>query len=178
MSGRAVPVQAAVRPARTLGPAGVLRGTEVGIRARRRHRNAVGLAFSTGSGGPVRRRNNVVTAISTNHGNVSEDLMNRSLPVHLAPTGNVSDRVSPIGNPKMEYLPRHREQIQAELRGLVARWQAAGRPLDESIRHPMTDWARTIGGILRVNGFTDFLQNYGVRRTADDPLRQALGLLG
>ena len=29
-----------------------------------------------------------------------------------------------------------------------------------------------------MNGFTDFLANYSLRRTADDPLRQALGLLG
>jgi len=29
-----------------------------------------------------------------------------------------------------------------------------------------------------VNGFTDFLANYGKRRVADDPLRQGIGLLG
>ena len=29
-----------------------------------------------------------------------------------------------------------------------------------------------------VNGFADFLGNYGVRKTADDPVRKGLGLLG
>ena len=38
--------------------------------------------------------------------------------------------------------------------------------------------ARAIGGILRVNGFRDFLRNYGQRKTADDPVRRGLGLLG
>jgi len=61
---------------------------------------------------------------------------------------------------------------------MVARWLAAGRPLDETVRHPFTDWARTVGGILRCSGFEGFLANYGARRTADDPVRRALGLLG
>jgi hypothetical protein len=123
-------------------------------------------------------RNHLVLAISTNFGSVSEDLMNRALPVHLAPVGNVAERVTPIGNPKHEYLPAHRQRIEAELRGMVERWKAAGRPLDEDVRHPFTDWARTVGGILRVSGFKNFLANYRLRRTADDPVRRGLGLLG
>ena len=31
---------------------------------------------------------------------------------------------------------------------------------------------------MKVNGFTDFLANYGQRKTADDPVRRSLGLLG
>lgn len=136
------------------------------------------LLFSTGTGPPLRRRNDLVLAISTNFGCVSEDLMNRSLPVHLNPVGNVADRVSPIGNPRLEYLPAKKERIAAELRGMVERWKAAGRPLDLEVRHPFSVWAKTIGGILRVNGFRSFLGNYGVRKTVDDPLRKGLGLLG
>ena len=130
------------------------------------------LLFSTGTGPPVRRRNDIVLAISTNFGCVSEDLMNRGLPVHLNPVGNVADRVSPIGNPRLEYLPANRERIAAELRGMVERWKAAGQPLDEDVRHPFSVWAKRVGGILRVNGFRGFLGNYGVRKTVDDPLRQ------
>jgi hypothetical protein len=136
------------------------------------------LLFSTGTGPPARRRNDLVLAISTNFGSVSEDLMNRGLPVHLNPVGNVVDRVSPIGNPRLEYLPANRERMAAELRGMVERWKAAGTPLDESVRHPFSVWAKTIGGILRVNNYDDFLANYGARKTVDDPLRKGLGLLG
>ena len=136
------------------------------------------LLFSTGTGSPVRRRNDIVLAISTNYGSVSEDLMNRGLPIHLNPVGNVAERVSPIGNPRMEYLPANKERIAAELRGMVERWKAAGQPLDEDVRHPFSVWAKRVGGILRVNGFQDFLGNYGVRKTVDDPLRQGLGILG
>jgi hypothetical protein len=123
-------------------------------------------------------RNHLVCTISTNEGTVSEDLLNRALPIHLNPIGNVAERQSPIGNPKLEYLPRNRERIEAELRGMIETWKEHGQPLDASVRHPFTDWAQTIGGILRANGFTDFLANYSLRKTADDPLRRDLGLLG
>jgi hypothetical protein len=136
------------------------------------------LLFSTGTGPPLRRRNDRVLAISTNFGSVSEDLLNRGLPVHLSPLGDVADRVSPIGNPRLEYLPANRDRIAAELLGMVERWKAVGQPLDEEVRHPFTVWAKRIGGILRVNGFRGFLANYGVRKTVDDPLRQGLGVLG
>ena len=136
------------------------------------------LLFSTETGPPVRRRNDIVMAISTNYGSISEDIMNRGLPVHLNLIGNVADRVSPIGNPRHEYLPANRERIAAELRGMVERWKAAGQPLDEDVRHPFSVWAKRVGGILRVNGFQDFLGNYGVRKTVGDQLRQGLGILG
>jgi hypothetical protein len=136
------------------------------------------LLFSTGTGAPVRRRNDVVLAISTNFGTVSEDLLNRSLPIHLSPVGDVADRKPSIGNPRFEYLPASKEQIAAELRGMVARWIAAGQPLDLHARHPFGPWAKVIGGILKVNGLTDFLGNYGKRKATDDPVRRGLGLLG
>jgi hypothetical protein len=100
------------------------------------------LLFSTGTGAPVRRRNNLVVALSTNDPSVSEDLMNRALPIRLEPVGDVAGRESPIGNPKLEYLPANRALIQAELRGMVERWKAAGRPEDLEARHPFTEWAR------------------------------------
>jgi len=49
--------------------------------------------------------------------------------------------------------------------------------LDEAMRCRFAHRMR-VGGILRVNGFQDFLGNYGVRKTVDDPLRQGLGILG
>src|ERR1700687_5991885 len=52
-----------------------------------------------------------------------------------------------------------------------------GYPLDENVKHPMTPWAKTIGGILKVNGFSDFLANYGMTKTVNDPIRSALTIL-
>jgi hypothetical protein len=61
---------------------------------------------------------------------------------------------------------------------MVVRWVEAGCPLDTEVRHPFSEWAKVVGGILMVNGFKDFLGNYGVRKSMDDPVRRGLGLLG
>ena len=122
-------------------------------------------------------KNCFVLTLNTNDGSLSPDLMNRAMSIHLAPKGDVQDRRTPIGNPKLEFLPQNQERIEAELRGMIERWKKEGCPLDETVKHPMTPWARTIGGILKVNGFSDFLGNYGSRMLADDPIREALGIL-
>ena len=128
---------------------------------------------------PFRRRNNLVLAISTNFGTVSKDLLNRSLPVHLNLNGDVASRERPtIGNPRHEFLPMNRTAITGELLGMIEKWKAAKMPLDEDVRHPCSVWAKTIGGILKVNGFKDFLANYGTRRTLDDPIKRNLAILG
>jgi hypothetical protein len=132
---------------------------------------------SPSAGEPARLRNRFVMTITTNDGMLSPDLLNRALPIHLAPRGNVQSRQSPIGNPKLEFLPANQERIEAELRGMIERWKNCDRPLDESAKHPMTPWARTIGGILKANGFADFLANYETRMTLDDPIRDALSIL-
>jgi hypothetical protein len=132
---------------------------------------------SPGVGQPTRLQNRFVMAITTNDGMLSPDLLNRALPIHLAPKGNVQSRRSPIGNPKLEFLPANQGQIEAELHGMIARWKSGGQPLDETAKHPMTPWARTIGGILEANGFVDFLANYAIRLTLDDPVRGSLAIL-
>jgi hypothetical protein len=134
--------------------------------------------YSPGTGSPVRLPNHWVVAMTTNFGAVSEDLMNRALPIHLTPKGDVAGRRSPIGDPKLEFLPANWGRIEAELRGLIEGWKREGAPRDDSARHPFKQWAAVIGGILRVGGFADFLANYGERRTSDDPVKLALGRLG
>lgn len=133
---------------------------------------------SPGGGRALHIKNRYVVTINTNDGRLSADLMNRALPIHLSPVGNVEDRDKPIGNPKLEFLPKNRERIEAELHGMIHRWVAAGCPLDDSIRHPMTNWARTIGGILKLAGFQHFLGNLATRKSADDSTREAIGILG
>lgn len=140
--------------------------------------NAEVTLASPGAGEAISLENRYVVTINTNDGKLSPDLMNRSLPIHLAPKGSIHERETPIGNPKWDYLPPHRGDIEAEMRGMIERWKAAGSPWDEQVKHSMTPWARTIGGILMVNGFKDFLGNAGIRKTADDPVQEALAILG
>jgi len=133
---------------------------------------------SPGAGEAITLPNRFIVLINTNNGDVSQDLLNRALPIHLAPRGSIYDRKSPIGNPKLEYLPENRHRIEAELRGMIERWRFSGCPLDKTVKHSMTPWARVMGGILRHSGFSDFLGNQQTRRVADDPMRRAIGILG
>jgi hypothetical protein len=126
----------------------------------------------------VRRRNDLVVAVTTNFGSLSSDLLNRSLPIHLELVGDITDRDSAIGNPKLQYLPEHAAEIEAELRGMIEKWKEEGCPRDEKVFHPFAEWAAVVGGILMVSSFPEFLGNYSIRRMADDPLRRGLGLLG
>ena len=51
-------------------------------------------------------------------------------------------------------------------------------PLDTKVNHSFSIWAATVGGILLVNGYTDFLANNHMRQSTDDPLKKGLGLVG
>ena len=122
--------------------------------------------------------NKFVVMLNSNEGSLSIDLLNRSLPIRLTPTGDVTQRKSPIGNPKLEYLPANRRQIEVERWGMIEKWVKAGKPLDESVTHyPMSPWAKVTGGILQVNGLKDFLGNYSATRAVADPAREALSIL-
>ena len=130
---------------------------------------------AAGADGSLTRPNHLVFTINSNDGSFSPDLLNRSLPIHLAPKGDLGPCA--IDNPKDVWLPANQADIDAELRGMIERWREAGRPLDESVFHPMIQWARTVGGILQHAGFTDFLGNYSTTRKLADPVKEALAIL-
>jgi hypothetical protein len=140
------------------------------------------LSSATSRNRPIRTANRFVVLLNTNEGSLSIDLLNRSLPIRLNPTGDISERIARAksqlgGDIKHEWLPAHRDEIDAELWGMSDKWLTAGKPLDKAVRHPMGPWAQTIGGILGLNGFKDFLSNYNATRAAADPIREALGIL-
>jgi hypothetical protein len=93
--------------------------------------NAEVTTASPGAGEAITLPNKFIVVINTNDGALSQDILNRALPIHLAPKGSIDDRESPIGNPKLEFLPQNRHRIEAEVRGMIERWRQAGCPLDE-----------------------------------------------
>lgn len=135
--------------------------------------------YAPGTGRPLRVASHFAVIGTVNGGRFSDDLMNRAVPVGLEAVGDMARRASPIGDPKNEFLPRHRDRIAGELRGMVERWKAAGRPEDEAARHPsFRVWSREVGGILMVSGLESFFGNQETRRSEDDPVRRALAGLG
>lgn len=103
--------------------------------------------------------NRIVLMVTTNDGALSEDLLNRSLVIRLEARGDVRNRRPEIGNPREDYIPAHEAEMEAEIHNMIARWRKQGCPLDTDVRHPMTGWARTVGGILQANGIEGFLGN-------------------
>jgi hypothetical protein len=130
-------------------------------------------------GNGVKRTADFVLCCSANLGKFSTDLMNRSLPICLEVKGDIEKRKSNLGDIdiRRQYLPEHAEEINAELCGMIENWKEAGSPLDNNVRHPMSEWAKTIGGILKVNGFEHFLENWSVQKSAQDKLTEALAII-
>lgn len=128
-------------------------------------------------GAGFKRDGDFVVAATANNGRFSPDLANRALPIHLEVIGDIAKRDLSIGNPRHEFLPKYQEEIEAELCGLVEKWKSAGSPKDASVKHPMTEWARTIGGILKANGFVGFLGNWSFQRDANDVERESLAII-
>jgi len=127
-------------------------------------------------GQPV--RNEFVVGISTNDGQVGEDILNRAMVIHLDKSGDIDVRSSKIGNPRQEYLPSYKNEITAEARGMIKRWVDDGKPLDDAAVHPCGPWAKTIGGILKASGIQGFLANRHIHRISHDPMKDALSRLG
>lgn len=124
--------------------------------------------------------NKYVVVLNTNEGQLSIDLLNRSLTCHLVPSGDLEERNERMKKElggldvKLEWLPANQGRIEAELWGMIDKWVKAGKPLDETVQYQMAPRAKTIGGILMVNGFKEFLGNVKAVRAAVNPIRQAI----
>jgi hypothetical protein len=121
--------------------------------------------------------------VTSNLTSGSSDLISRGLPVRLHFEGNPVER-SFRHNP-LTYAVRHRLEILGEAAALVLRWKKAGKPDARDVwpagrpppRHRCERWVQIIGGILAVNGFTNFLSNVEEAKAAMDEGLQALAVL-
>jgi len=97
--------------------------------------------------------------ITWNGGALSSDLSSRSVYVKLAYEGDPSKRVLPAGRDLLDYAREYRNEIVAELLGMIERWQAKECPLVQ-VPCRFKQWAAMVNGILTANGITDFLSTY------------------
>ena len=76
----------------------------------------------------------------------------------------------------MSLIIKRRNELVAELAGMVLRWVQAGRPLPpDPARHSTSQaWAATIDAILHHSGFTGFLTNFEASEHAFDPRYQLM----
>jgi hypothetical protein len=131
----------------------------------------------------LRGPNKYIVLLNTNEGSLVSDLLNRDCPIQIHCADGLQERIAKarakLGglDVKTEWLPANMQKLQAELWYMIDRWLKEGKPLDDKVKHPYSPWAKTIGGILCVNGFSDFLANYESTKIAADPIREAIGQL-
>ena len=115
-----------------------------------------------GSNASISRPNDVIFALTMNHAKLSADLARRSVPINREYEGPVRNRQFAIPD-LAAFVLKHRDEIAAELVGMVQRWLDAGRPpATAPARHSICqEWAATIDAILRLNGLEGFLSNGG-----------------
>lgn len=107
----------------------------------------------------ITRPNTTIVCISMNQAKFSPDLISRCLPVEFY----LSDDLDPLDkkfsiNSLIDFVATHRQDIFAELCGMVEVWKEKGMPTcDKPFR--FREWARYVGGILEANGYTEFLDN-------------------
>ena len=116
------------------------------------------------------RMRNELQAISTNFGTVSEEYPRTAACRSVWIPRGCGDRNSPIGNRGSKIFPANKERICARLRGMVETVESGRVRQHQDCPSSLTQWAKVIGGILKINAFSDFVSNYGVRKTSDDPI--------
>jgi hypothetical protein len=97
--------------------------------------------------------------LTFNGGHLSSDLSTRSVYIVLEHDGDPSLRPLPaIGDP-VEYARRNRNEILAELLGMVSTWIGKDRP-EVPVSCRFRPWSRVINGILLANGIEGFLSGH------------------
>ena len=101
--------------------------------------------------------NDKLWMITMNDTRANADLVSRGLPIRFHFDGDPSQRQFLHGSP-VQYARDHRQEILAELAGMVIRWVEQGKPAGK-IGHRFYDWARVVGGVLIANHLPEGLTN-------------------
>ncbi len=117
-----------------------------------------------------RAQNDVLFCVTMNLVQMGADLRRRALPVNLELAVDVR-HAQFTHDDVLGWAQVHRENVIAELLGLVQRWLDADQPLAViPARHSTGHrWAATIDGILTHDGLPGFLSNFEASEHAFDP---------
>ena len=103
------------------------------------------------------RPNDLVWFVTMNNTKASPDLVQRGVPIRFYYEGNPGERDFGDRDP-LKYAKQHRAELLGELAGMIIRWNQLGR-LPGPRPHRLSEWGRTVGGILHANGLSEFLEN-------------------
>ncbi len=117
----------------------------------------------------INRLNTIQTFLTLNEGEVSADLLNRSVPMHLEFIGDPNKRQWKRIDFRKDVLAS-REKLLGTLIQMVENWKEA-KMQRSTVKHRFSDCVSLVGGILEVNGYKDFLANADSVKAERDPMR-------
>lgn len=115
-----------------------------------------------------RYKNNIVCLYTGNNVQTTFELVDRAYMIRLDSPPERSYQREFTHESLTGYIRENRPKLLGSLLFMVQKWLDEGSPLSDH-RHRMRHWAKTIGGILQINGLGEhFLENnIQFRRTAD-----------
>lgn len=104
--------------------------------------------------------NDLITIGSGNNTRGSSEMAKRVVPIRLLPKDDHPEERTDFVHKDLEgYLSGIRPQVVAALLGMVENWRAEGSPAGSLPFGGFEDFARVVGGVLKVQGYTQWLAN-------------------
>jgi hypothetical protein len=111
---------------------------------------------------------NIIWAATSNNAQLDADIVSRSILIQLDTNSETPEDREFAFNP-VQYIARHRAEVQAAILTLVRAWIEAGCPDRTAKVSRFPAWERVIGGVLETAGISGFLENYKDVRNKIDP---------
>lgn len=104
--------------------------------------------------------NNLVLVGTGNNVECSTEIAKRCVPIRLQPKGPNPERRTNFHYPNLwDHVSGSRRKILSCLIGMVENWIEKGRPKGTTRIGGFESWSESIGGILHVNGFHEWMKN-------------------
>jgi hypothetical protein len=118
----------------------------------------------------VKLPNNLTVIASGNNVKATGEIAKRTVPISLQPLDASPEARVAFTHPDLEgYLEDARCRILQVLLGMVELWRASGCPGGGKRLGGFEKWASSIGGIMRISGFTDWMTNLQEWSDGADP---------
>ncbi|MEM1026651.1 MAG: hypothetical protein AAGJ38_01045 [Planctomycetota bacterium] len=122
-----------------------------------------------GASNVVEMPNTLSLVATANNPTLSGEMAKRWVPIKLQPKSANPEKRNDFAHPDLEtYVAKNRANVVGCLLGAVELWKDAGRPAGTFRMGGFEGWSRTVGGILDVLGYDQFMGNFaGWVRRAD-----------
>ena len=107
-------------------------------------------------------QNNLTIVASGNNIEVTGEIAKRTIPICLQPATESPEMRNKFNHPNVrEFVRKSRVTVLRCLLGMVDNWLDAGRPRPDIVLGGFEAWSHTVGGILQLNGMTEWRKNEG-----------------